>query len=257
MLFSRIRIKNQAKLVIWALLLPVLIGFVEKKQHDRFCRNLRIRLDHNFEHEFINDDDVKGMLAVHAPGGRLTNLFQERSQVINLRSLEQTLATNPFVQRAEVSRSIDGGLRVDIEQINPIARVLRSGGEDAYVSQEGKLVPMSPHYTARVLLVEGRQAWPSLSLTQQPYTTSLLKLLQYIYNDAFWRAQIAQVRVLPNGEVQLYPQVGRQVLEIGPPEQLESKFKRLQIFYKKILPAKGWNTYRRINVKYENQIICE
>ncbi|SDL34214.1 cell division protein FtsQ [Catalinimonas alkaloidigena] len=257
MLFSRIRIKKQVKLAIWALVLPVFIGFVEKKQHDRFCRDLHIRLDHNFEHYFINDEDIKDMLAGHAPGGRLTNLFQERSHAINLRSLEQTLDANPFVQRAEVSRNLDGGLRVDIEQINPIARVLWPNGEDLYVSQEGKLIPMSPHYTARVLLVEGPPKWPSVSLTQQPYTASLLQLLQYIYNDAFWRAQIAQVRVLPDGEVQLYPQVGRQTIELGAPEQLESKFKRLQIFYKKILPAKGWNTYRRINVKYENQIICE
>jgi cell division protein FtsQ len=38
---------------------------------------------------------------------------------------------------------------------------------------------------------------------------------------------------------------------------IEAKFKKIKIFYKEILPAKGWDTYRKVSVKYRNQIICE
>ena len=29
------------------------------------------------------------------------------------------------------------------------------------------------------------------------------------------------------------------------------------LFYKNIAPTKGWNTYKTINVKFKNQIICD
>jgi cell division protein FtsQ len=55
----------------------------------------------------------------------------------------------------------------------------------------------------------------------------------------------------------MYPQVGKQYIEFGKAEQIEEKFSKLTIFYQKILPFKGWNTYKRVNLKYFNQIVCE
>ena len=46
-------------------------------------------------------------------------------------------------------------------------------------------------------------------------------------------------------------------IEFGKAEQIEEKFSKLAIFYQKILPFKGWNTYNRVNLKYFNQIDCE
>ena len=55
----------------------------------------------------------------------------------------------------------------------------------------------------------------------------------------------------------MFPQVGGQLIEFGKPENLESKFKKLMIFYKEILPKHGWNAYERVNLEYEGQIIAE
>jgi cell division protein FtsQ len=55
----------------------------------------------------------------------------------------------------------------------------------------------------------------------------------------------------------MFPQVGGQLIEFGKPENLELKFKKLRIFYKEILPEKGWNAYERVNLEYEGQIIAE
>jgi cell division protein FtsQ len=38
---------------------------------------------------------------------------------------------------------------------------------------------------------------------------------------------------------------------------LEAKFKKIKILYKEILPVKGWDFYKKISVKYKNQIVCE
>ena len=59
------------------------------------------------------------------------------------------------------------------------------------------------------------------------------------------------------GEVEFIPQVTKQVVEFGLPEEIDQKFKKLKIFYKEVLPREGWNKYSRVNLKYNQQIIAE
>ena len=59
------------------------------------------------------------------------------------------------------------------------------------------------------------------------------------------------------GNIKMYTQVSKQVVEFGRPEEIEEKFKKLKIFYKEILPAKGWNSYDKVSVKFKDQIVCE
>jgi cell division protein FtsQ len=37
----------------------------------------------------------------------------------------------------------------------------------------------------------------------------------------------------------------------------ESKLKKLEIVYRHILPRKGWNTYKKITLRYHQQVVCE
>jgi len=38
---------------------------------------------------------------------------------------------------------------------------------------------------------------------------------------------------------------------------LEIKFKKLDIFFKEILPLRGWDAYQAVNVQYKDQIVCD
>ena len=78
-----------------------------------------------------------------------------------------------------------------------------------------------------------------------------------IDEDEFWRAQIAGVIVEKDGDIRMLPQVTKQNVHFGQPEDLDEKFMKLKVFYKEILPNKGWNTYQTVNLKFKNQIVCE
>ena len=86
---------------------------------------------------------------------------------------------------------------------------------------------------------------------------ALMSMLRFVESDPFWKAQVAQINIDRDWEMVLYPQVSKQYIEFGKPENLENKFKKLKIFYTRILPQQGWNNYVRVNVKYKDQIICE
>jgi cell division protein FtsQ len=60
-----------------------------------------------------------------------------------------------------------------------------------------------------------------------------------------------------SGRIDIFPQVTGQRVEFGKPENIEMKFKKLMIFYKEILPARGWTRYERVNLEYEGQVIAE
>ena len=84
-----------------------------------------------------------------------------------------------------------------------------------------------------------------------------IEVIDFINENPFWKAQIAQIDITNNGELILYPQVTKQYVEFGTVENMRVKFKRLKMFYKNILPQQGWNKYSRISLKFKDQIICE
>jgi cell division protein FtsQ len=85
----------------------------------------------------------------------------------------------------------------------------------------------------------------------------LMELLTRIRGDEFWSAQIAQLDIDSHCRINVFPQVGDEHIEFGKPDNLDTKFKKLMIFYKEILPRVGWNRYSRINLEYEGQIVAE
>jgi cell division protein FtsQ len=85
----------------------------------------------------------------------------------------------------------------------------------------------------------------------------LMGLIEFITKDKFWNAQITELVVNAADDIQLYQQVGNQLIEFGDAQNIEDKFDRILVFYKEILPKKGWNTYARVSVKYKDQIVCE
>jgi len=172
--------------------------------------------------------------------------------------LERRVEANPFVKDAQVYRDLKGNLRVKVEQSKPIARLFIDGKKDRYIDSEGRVLPVNARHTARVPLIETEFEflWEE-NLDESTYGKQVFDLLQFIEKDEFWQAQIAHIYLKKNGEVELYPQVTKQVVEMGRPVDIERKFSKLMTFYKEILPKKGWNTYDRVNLKFENQIICE
>ncbi len=185
-------------------------------------------------------------------------LIGSKVGTIDPKTLETRVEANPFVRDAQVYRDVRGKLLVDVVQSKPIARVFIDGISDRYIDSEGRVLPVNARHTARVPLVETtfEFKWEE-HMHESAFGVQLFELLTYIEKDPFWKAQIAHVLVKNDGELELYPQVTKQKIVFGKPEDFEEKFSKLMTFYKEILPKKGWNHYTSVNLKFEDQIICE
>ena len=90
-----------------------------------------------------------------------------------------------------------------------------------------------------------------------------IKLLIFatkIQADDFWRSEIVQITAYTaqNGdlEVDLIPRSGHHTIVFGRLDAVESKFDKLLSFYKEVLTRVGWDEYREIDLRYQNQVVC-
>jgi cell division protein FtsQ len=242
-------------LVFGALVLLSLIGFVEKKAMDKKVSNVIINIEDEYGSHFVDEEDVLRIIA----GNNADSLRGKNLEEINLKSMEKKIKTNKFIDKAEVYKDHKGNLLVDIKQCKPIARVVQEYGPHAYIGDNGNILPVSEKFTARVVIIDGENATRFMDSTFVNSTEAkiFVSMIHLIDKDPFLKAQVSQITYRKNGEVELRPQVGSEVIYLGKLNDLEIKLNKVKVYYKQIVQLKGFNKYRIVNLKYKDQIICE
>jgi cell division protein FtsQ len=131
---------------------------------------------------------------------------------------------------------------------SPVLRI-KSATEDYYLDKEGIQIPVSSKYIDRIVIATG-------TIPDETAKSNLLKMTEWVNQDEFWKAQIEQIFIQPNGELLLIPQVGDYIIEFGKPEEFQYKFRNLKAVYQQGFKYFGWNKYKVISVKYQNQVVC-
>ena len=253
-------LNRKIKSLIFAFLslavLGALVYFTAQKQLTKKVNKVSVAIENEYNNYFISDKEVHELLTKDG-SEKIAGL---NSREINLKNLEMRIKAHKFVKDAQVSRDLNGNLKVSIKQNRPIARILHANSDkDVYLDDEGNVLPLSERFTARVIPITraGNSHALNTAFFQDSVGQAYLSLLQFIDQDAFWKAQLAQMHIDAKGKVSFQPQVGDQTIEFGQPSDVERKFKKLMIVYKHVLPQMGWDRYKRINIEFNDQIICE
>ncbi|MCS6969248.1 MAG: hypothetical protein RMJ44_11380 [Cytophagales bacterium] len=249
------RLKKRAKILLVTIAIFAAVGFASRHYVRLANGKILIKLNYSGQEQLFTEADIEAIVNEFRKEDSLSN----QPGIINLVALENRIKQVSFIEDCQVSRDLKGTILIQVTQRKPIARVIRNRGGSYYISNEGKMIPTSERFTARTLVVTGvgTDSLSHLDTLVQPYGKAFVQLLNYIHNDPFWKAQIAQIDIDQEMNLVLYPVVGNQIIEFGLPQNIESKFKRLLLFYEKIVPAKGWTAYRRVNLNFDNQIVCE
>ncbi len=88
----------------------------------------------------------------------------------------------------------------------------------------------------------------------------LLTFVEHIEQDAFWRSELVEILATrtPGGALELsfIPRSGRFTIRFGRLEEIEYKFEKLDRFYRKGLPALGWDRYREVDLRFSDRVVC-
>lgn len=250
---KKARIKRALGLLTLCLVLIGFIGFVEKQTQLKTYEGLEVDLKAVSGVYFVDEKEIVEIINSAFPELKAGLPATE----VPLAEVETRLSGHPFIKSVQASIEQKGILKVTIHQHEPIARIARPMGADGYITTEGLIIPTSPTYTSRVLILEGAFAEQLMDQGSTDSMPELMPLIRFIAADDFWKAQITELEINSKNDIRLHQQVGKQVIEFGDATDIESKFRRINVLYQEILPRKGWNAYERISVKFKNQIVCE
>jgi len=215
------------------------------------CKDVKIYIPGN--QYFIDKEEIDNILQLQS-----NSLVGRRMETINLHEIERKLKANPFVEYAKVYADMDGILCIEISQRQPMLRVMNQFNQDFYVDQHGLKIPLSDNFTANVLVANGMIDEPFGGRVDTLHTDlarDIFKAADFIRRDSLWSAQIAQIYINQNHEIELIPRVGSQRILLGNADSLQTRFNNLKAFYRQALPQVGWDAYKMINIKYANQVI--
>lgn len=220
------------------------VGMTDRHEDTRMCQGVDLHITDSLHFDLIDDDMVLTTLQEHSVDPIGIPLDE-----IDLEKIEATLLLHPLVGKVQCYKTGGDMLRINISSKVPLVRVLNNRGQDFYVDSRGEI--LSQHSLAVQLPVATGY------IDRRFASKELLDVVRAIDRSEFWKAQVEQINVTREGEIQLVPRVGDHLLILGTADNVESKLSRLMNFYEKGLDNIGWNKYRSVSVAYENQVVCK
>lgn len=253
------KILGKILIIITALYLVVMPAYLTHKKNAMLCGGISINVVDSSDYHFVTKREIRNLIAENS-----VRVLGQPVKDISIPAIEDRIAVLRELKDAEVYTTIDGVLHVLVDQRDPIMRVIADGG-DYFVDEDGVVIRKSGLYTPRLHIVGGNiritsQMLNGVSIIDSSIKNSILKdlfqLVNFINRDSFWSAQIDQIYVDNDEEIDIIPRLGNNVVHLGTIENYEGKLRNLEAFYKKVLPEAGWNKYDLINLEYKDQIVC-
>ena len=243
--------------------LLMLVSFAVDNNNRAICSSFNIYIQYSGDNYFLDEDDIRREVY-----SALDTIEGKILQDVEINVVESIISDMEYVEIVHVYRTIAGQINVVAKPRKPIVRIINTDNNSFYMDNNGKLMPFSSRYTSRVPVVFGDiRAVYSPVINLKDYETleysknkeklvEIFMLAEYIDNDPFWKAFIDQIYITEMGEAELIPKGNLHRIEFGNISDINEKFSKLKVFYKNGLTRVGWQQYRVVNLKFNNQIVC-
>ena len=226
-----------AGLLLWG------IFWARGKAADEVCQRVEVTIDNADSTQFVT------------PQGVITELAKLGFKVvgkpmwqIDASRIEQALQRSEYLEKAECVKATGGVLMIRASQLVPVLRVF-DGDQSYYVNRFGKHMSATASYHADVPVVQGH-------FTLQYPATRLLPMIEYVEADSLLRSLVTMYTMRDSNNIFITPAIHGHVVNMGDCDNFEAKFRKLKLFYRKVMPAKGWENYDTISVKWNYQVVA-
>ena len=222
------------------------------------CKGLNVVISDSLTNRFVSAEDVRKY--IDSEFGEYVGCHIDS---IDLRKVEEILDGKSAVLKSEAYVTADGTLHIDIIQRKPVVRFQKKDG-GFYADAEGYIFPLQSSYASHVQIIDGAIPLAANSgykggienPDERAWFKKIMNVVNYMEGSKVWKGKIVQIHVLENGELILVPREGNEKFLFGQPGSVEEKFSKMERYYTTIVPEKGSNRYKRVDVRFENQIVC-
>lgn len=234
------------KIVILAALIIYLIVAVtkfNKPDSSQLCKRVELNIEDSAKVGFITVLEMERILKKEKiyPLGK-------RMDFIDSRKIETVLMKNPLIENAQCYKTAGDEVKITITQRLPVMRIMSDNGDNYFIDKKGQVL-LGLNYPADLVVATG-------AISKKYARRNLVRIGKFLQTNPFWNDQIEQIHVDKNGNIEMIPRVGDHIIYLGRPLFVQRKLTHLKVFYRKVLSEVGWNKYSRINLEFNNQIIC-
>ena len=251
---AKTTIRKAVFITVWLCIgggmLTLLLAAITKKKRGH-CSDYTIVLKGSTGNFFIDEKDVEQLLMKATK----STIKGQSVASFNLSQLEQTLEQNTWISDAELYFDNKDVLHVRVTEKEPVARIFTVTGSSFYIDSLGRKIPLSDKLSARVPVFTGFPEKKVLSAKDSLLLNDVRTMANFIVNDPFWMAQVAQIDIAADKTFEMAPVVGNHTVKLGDGNEMDKKFHRLMVFYKQVLSKTGFDKYKVIDVQYKGQVV--
>ncbi len=226
------------KILVTVILFGFLLSFSLKRFNNAKMENVSINMNQGKTPVyFIDEKDIKDLVKQYNPTKKIGD--------VKIPELETKINENPFVDSANVFMNLNGNLNIDIKQRVPVFR-LSKNGKDFYVDEKGVEFPISKNFSYPCMLVMG-------DVEASEYQ-ELGRLIEKIDKDDFCKKYFIGIKK-EKGGYNLLTSDGHFKVELGDLENIDFKVQGFKTFVEKYLVYQNPQKYKKVSVKYNNQIV--
>ena len=222
------------------------------KRNKGLCKDYSIVIKGSLNNYFLDKNDIEQQLKKATKG----SIKGQPLSSMNLHELEKMLENNTWISDAELYIDNQEVLHISVTEKEPVARIFNTEDNSFYIDKSGIKMPLSGKLSARVPVFTGFPAKKIFVAVDSMLLRKVTVMANYIVNDSFWLAQVAQIDITPERTFEMIPVVGNHIVKMGEGENIERQLNRLMVFYKQVLSKTGFDKYKVIDVRYAGQVVA-
>ena len=206
------------------------------KNNSRIINKIHVKITPNSSY-FISADSIQNSINKYI----LTS-----KDSISLSRIEQEIDKNTYIEKSQVYMKIGQELNVDIKQKEPIARVITSDSV-FYLDKNSNFMSLSKLKSSNVPVVFGFNENSDLK-----YLTEISLMIK---EDEFLNKSISQIFIKDDQKIDLKMRGNSTIIEFGNNKRLINKIQNLKAFYNRTISKNEIDKYKKINLRFENQVV--
>ena len=253
------------KKVLWLLfLVAVVVGLIYTNiaHRNSTIQDVEVEVDYLGNDTLVTSEQLRALVFEN-----FRDIRNKKVKEVNPDLIQKAVQKNQFVDNVGVSITIGSKVSLVVTQRTPLVRVFTKNMQ-FYLDTKGKFMPISSVNNQRVLIANGYikkdfdckvtelDVNKLMKDSKHHDIVDIYKLATFINSDKKSATLFDQIYMSQDGELEIIPKLGGYTILLGNLDNLEEKIENLYALYEKAFSNIGWNNYSKINLKYENQIIC-
>ena len=178
------------KKILFILLFFAVLGYViyamtnmSSYDPEEKCTDVVLVVEDNPNAGFIDKKGVETLL-------KEKNLFPKGEKMVDIdtRTIEQTVAQNPFIENVECYKTPDCKLCLHVVQRTPVMFIMPDNAESYFVDVKGNIIP-GGSYPVNMPVATG-------NISKEYAAKQLADFACFLRDNSFWNKQVEQVNVV-------------------------------------------------------------